>query len=686
MVINGLRFPNAPADDPIHGFALVDEQTFSPRLTYSEVQAYTGEPFVAYPGRYTADTAAATYSAHWIESGPGMACLYCRMGLTGADVTFRFNGTGVAVHAQAGSGAGRLQVWLDGEPLARLPRAAPGVNTVELARQSDSGMVAVVLAHDLPDGEHTLRLQVAGGLDGGTVIVGGFEVVRQASFLRYYATLALLILVVVFCIAGIAVLMPRLPWQWWLDVVDRLPLAAQLGLLAASLVLYYVAPWLPIAAVGALAFGALAIARLDLALLLTVVTVPFYLYPRPIGGQVFSLPEVLTIVCFGAYLVRGLGLRRWGWDGAFRLPVVLFLGVGVLSLAAAVDVRLGLRELRTAIAEPALFYIVAVAAFDRSERTLGRRALVWALVLASAAAALLALGQYLFTGHVITAEGVRRALGPYLSPNNLGLLLERALPLALALVVHSAAVGLPDKGLRSLTARLRTAPAAQLGVVLLAAACSLLMLAVLFLTYSVGAWLGALAGVLVFAGLRGRRVFAAVVVAVILATVLMLPVLRVERVASHLGLSGQTTTSIRLDLWQSTLAMIEDQPLAGVGPDGFLDAYRGIYIRPAALREPNLSHPHNLILEWWVFLGILGLPLLLWLLGAFLVQARRSLSKLAPRDAVLVQGALAAMAAAVTHGLVDRFYFGAPDLAFVFFSLLLISELGRYAPRPGPGD
>jgi hypothetical protein len=40
------------------------------------------------------------------------------------------------------------------------------------------------------------------------------------------------------------------------------------------------------------------------------------------------------------------------------------------------------------------------------------------------------------------------------------------------------------------------------------------------------------------------------------------------------------------------------------------------------------------------------------------------------------------MAAAVAHGLVDRFYFGAPDLAFIFFSLLLISELGRYTPAP----
>jgi len=42
---------------------------------------------------------------------------------------------------------------------------------------------------------------------------------------------------------------------------------------------------------------------------------------------------------------------------------------------------------------------------------------------------------------------------------------------------------------------------------------------------------------------------------------------------------------------------------------------------------------------------------------------------------VLVQGAMAGRAAAITHGLVDRFYFGAPDLAFIFFTLLVIGEL-----------
>ena len=169
------------------------------------------------------------------------------------------------------------------------------------------------------------------------------------------------------CAGGIAVLMPRLPWLAWDDVVDRLPLVGQLAVLALAVVVYYVAP-LPVAIVSALVFAAVAVARLDLALLFVALTAPFYLYPRPIGGQVFSLPEVLTLLCFGAWLVRGPGQRQWRVDGAFRWPALFLVFAAIVSLGATIDLRLSLRELRTVVIEPVLFYIMAVSAFGRTPR------------------------------------------------------------------------------------------------------------------------------------------------------------------------------------------------------------------------------------------------------------------------------------------------------------------------------
>ena len=67
--------------------------------------------------------------------------------------------------------------------------------------------------------------------------------------------------------------------------------------------------------------------------------------------------------------------------------------------------------------------------------------------------ALYAIYQFLFTDQAITAEGVRRALGMYGSPNNLALLLDRAAPILIAMVAiprlaSAGESGLPDGHMR----------------------------------------------------------------------------------------------------------------------------------------------------------------------------------------------------------------------------------------------
>ncbi len=667
QIVSGLRYPAAGGDDPVRGFALLDD-AWTPRPAYNALRDLARAHSVADVGFYPADTSAAIYSMGWTPVAQQDGWLVSPSASAGAGFTVTFRGTDIALYTLRQRDAGRMLVWIDGQALERLPRDGAGVSFVDPANLPNAGMQATVLADHLPDGEHILRVQVVDLFGNSQVTLGGFEVVRIISRFSLYLRLALLALGALACLAGAVLLAPRLPWAAWDALVERWPLPVQVGALAAALVVYYLAPWLPLAGLAALAFAALAFTRLDLALLLTVLTVPFYLYPRHIGGQAFSLPEVLTLLCFAAWVVRGVGRREWRWRGDVALPALFFVAVALLSLGASNDLRLSLRELRTVVIEPVLFYVVALAAFGRPNRA-GRPALAWALLLAGGAAAAQALVQY-GTGQVITAEGARRALGPYGSPNNLGLLLERVLPLAIVLCLWGWSQW---QAQRSEGARAAAAGRALVLRLLLPAACLLVIVVALFLTYSVGAWLGAIVGLFVLAALRGRRQVATLAVALAVLAVVLLPLLRVDRVVSHLGLGGETTTTLRLDLWQSSLAMLRDHLREGVGLDGFLDAYRGVYIRPEALREPGLSHPHNLLLEWWLFLGILGVPALLWLLASFFRRAWRSLRSLAPAQTLLVQGAMAGMAAALTHGMVDRFYFGAPDLAYVFFALLALA-------------
>ena len=115
--------------------------------------------------------------------------------------------------------------------------------------------------------------------------------------------------------------------------------------------------------------------------------------------------------------------------------------------------------------------------------------------------------------------------------------------------------------------------------------------------------------------------------------------------------------------------MIRDHPWFGVGLDNFLYAYRGRYILDAAWQEPNLSHPHNVILDFATRLGLLGLVAggwLIWEAGRATLGAIRRADATWLPVAAGIGGLLAAMLA---HGLVDHSFF-LVDLAFVFFLAL----------------
>ncbi|TMC60306.1 MAG: O-antigen ligase family protein, partial [Chloroflexi bacterium] len=194
----------------------------------------------------------------------------------------------------------------------------------------------------------------------------------------------------------------------------------------------------------------------------------------------------------------------------------------------------------------------------------------------------------------------------YASPNNLALYLDRTAPLALCLALFGQARRV------------------------LYFVAFVLMIVALYLTFAKGAWLVALPASLMLIGLlrvqhtriaRARLMLGVLIVLAALALSL-LPVLGTERLRSLFDWTTGTTF-IRVQLWQSTLAMIRDHPVFGVGPDNFLYQYRTRYILPTAFAEPNLSHPHNIVLDFWTRLGVPGLALLAALLVVFWRTALR---------------------------------------------------------------
>ncbi|MHB1162046.1 MAG: O-antigen ligase family protein, partial [Chloroflexota bacterium] len=419
----------------------------------------------------------------------------------------------------------------------------------------------------------------------------------------------------------------------------------------------------PSAAMSALALSLLVAGvalRPAFGLALLGLTLPFYLHPRRLGPMAFSMPELIllcTLLGAALYALRRArdGQRSSTTSLATPLdgPIALFLGAALLSLLASELLRVSLRDLRTLVLEPVAAYYLAVWFLRRRGELM---LVVVALLLGGGIAAAAGLYQYLFTDHVVAVEGVRRVLGPYLSPNHLGLYLGRLLPMAIALALF-----LPQ-------ARI---PAALLTLTLGAA---------LLLTFSVGSWIASGAAILAVALLWRARAAVALAGAFALLLVGSVPLLSLERISSHFSLT-RGTSFIRVQLWESSLQMVRDHPLLGVGMDNFLYHYRTAYLLPQAAAEPNLSHPHNLVLNFWLQMGLLGLAAMIWLLAALAGLWRRLWrTTLDPLSRALLAGVAGATVDLVAHGMVDNSYF-LVDLAFHFWLCsAVVVLLSRLSP------
>ena len=142
LAVNGLRFPAAAPDDPIHGFALVDSN-LKPRLAYTEIQKAASGEQVAGPGSYGANTTAAVYSPGWKAVGGSLIAPpnYTTI-VPGAVVSFTFDGTTLVLYAQEQPGGARLFVSIDGQPVDRLPRNNAGASFLDSMRLSTAAWCA----------------------------------------------------------------------------------------------------------------------------------------------------------------------------------------------------------------------------------------------------------------------------------------------------------------------------------------------------------------------------------------------------------------------------------------------------------------------------------------------------------------------------------------------------------------
>jgi len=385
--------------------------------------------------------------------------------------------------------------------------------------------------------------------------------------------------------------------------------------------------------------------------------------PLHAGGAEFSPAETLIVaICGGVVLRAAIAAWQSGpTEFARRARDVLrgqLDGLGLVALGLLVAGTLSLftlampayrheslRYYRWEILEPLAYFVVA----RHYLRPAGMRALAAAFFVAGGLFVALSGLFDIATGSGISVEGVRRISGVYPHPNALALFIERPAVFAtvLGLAYRRAAV-------------IWLAPAAVMGVVLL-------------FTYSRGAMLAVAASVILTLLLSGRRRLG---IGLALAFLIGGVAIAATASARILNLFSGGSGSLRLDLWRSALAMIRDHPVFGIGLDQFLYVYTPRYVRPAAWSERFTSHPHDIILDLWLSLGILGLVVAV----AFIVVLARLTVRALRRRCGLALASVAVILAGLLHGFVDNGYF-LPDLALIFWFMSAMLAAGRMSGR-----
>lgn len=207
----------------------------------------------------------------------------------------------------------------------------------------------------------------------------------------------------------------------------------------------------------------------------------------------------------------------------------------------------------------------------------------------------------------------------------------------------------------------------------------LALVACLGMTYARGAFLAIAVVIGVYGLLRDRRVLAVEIVAIMLA--LTLDPLLMDRLTSAL-LAADTSSEMRLALWESTVDMIFDHSLLGIGWGAYWLVYPqyDFYINDAAVK---IVHAHNMYLNLAAEIGIFGALAYFWtFFGTLGIALRRGAAT--PFVRTFRTGAALALLSVALGGLTDDVVFNMPTSMLLWMLLALMAasgEMSKEDPR-----
>jgi len=402
-----------------------------------------------------------------------------------------------------------------------------------------------------------------------------------------------------------------------------------------------------------------------------------------ISGRIFPSSNYLFIILFGLLVIlrlpgkgRGLWLSRS--EQAFLL---IFFGALGLSAPLGIHPSASLREL--VVFFQYLLILLATVRWTTPERI---PSVLMVMILAGLISVAMALRQY-FGGFESTLAQIesadpylvqtlteRRVFGFTFSPDMLAGLLAMLIPLCLGLAGAALLTYPSDKS------RIRVSRK----TLILIFTPTLILLAGLLLTRSLGGWLAGILGIGIFfmilprKGRISRRAKILLASASVIVLVIAFSWLIHTRGSQFLDSSSWNNPALlRLLNWKASVLVYKERPLFGVGLGNLGLAYP--YHRP--LKGNEIQYAHNNFLQILTEAGPLGLLGILGLASLFFLLAWKQPANKDPAQALIIRGILAAGVVFLAHSLID-FDLYVPEVSSAFWILFGLLVVRQQVPEP----
>lgn len=451
--------------------------------------------------------------------------------------------------------------------------------------------------------------------------------------------------------------------------------------------------------------------RLDYAAIFLLAALPSYL----IRSQILSIPvtllEVMILVSFAVWLVRFTDFlsyltgkkrmsellsarkQRIAYPYAVEISILLLVSFFSVGIAHFSDQSLGIWK--AYFFEPLLFYVFILNLFrlSGSKERMTFDKVIFGLAISAFAVSVLAIYQKM-TGDLIfndfwAKEPGRRAVSFFGYPNAISLFVGPLIPLFAGWVVNAVKSGIRQLSRQQLLLSIFVSLTIVLSGLAICAA------------RSEGAAIGLAAALLVWLLMSNQKTRIAAIILAILAAAMIMIVPAVKTKAVNYATLNNFSGNVRRAQWSETWKMFTDGNLifgAGLAnyqtaikpyhvagfffnkdndPDFrrkivlFNDEYKKKYWQPLEI----YLYPHNLILNFWSELGLVGMLLFVWVIIKYIFTALRLLWQ-KNEAKYLVIGLLSAMIVIAVHGQVDVPYFK-NDLSVIFWLLVALLSLVR---------